>query len=363
MQSFDIDYLVIGGGVAGIAIAAKLSSMGKEVILIEKNNLLAQETSSRNSEVIHAGIYYEEGSLKSELCIQGKELLYQYLDLHSIPHTKCGKFIVATSNDEEEKLLNIYENGMKCGVTDLVLNHKHIKNYKFLKYEASIYSPSTGIFDSHAYVNSLKNDFNDNKGILLLGNEMKTINQKGGFFEVLIDDLNNNVEFLLKTRKIVNAAGLNAHNIVNNLREEKSFQPRYKKGEYYSYTGKEKLNHLIYPIPGEYSLGIHATIDLGQGIRFGPSSYDVSALDYEVSLNQRHKFYNSIKSYWPNIDIENLVPTYSGIRPLLEGYDDFLIDVQDFDSSVILSVLGYASPGLTASLALAERVSDQIIQF
>ena len=178
MQSFDIDYLVIGGGVAGIAIATKLSSMGKEVILVEKNNLLAQETSSRNSEVIHAGIYYEEGSLKSELCIRGKELLYQYFDLHSIPYTKCGKFIVATSKTEEKKLLDIYENGMKCGVTDLVLNHESISTYKFLKYEASIYSPSTGIFDSNAFINSLKNDFDDNKGILLLGNEMKTINQK-----------------------------------------------------------------------------------------------------------------------------------------------------------------------------------------
>ncbi|MAJ23609.1 MAG: FAD-dependent oxidoreductase [Candidatus Pelagibacter sp.] len=363
MQSFDIDYLVIGGGVAGLAVAAKLSSMGKEVILVEKNNLLAQETSSRNSEVIHAGIYYEEGSLKSELCILGKELLYQYLDLHSIPYTKCGKFIVATSTAEEKKLLDIYENGMKCGVTDLVLNHESIASYKFLNYEASIYSPSTGIFDSYSFVNSLKNDFADNKGILLLGNEMKTINQKGSSFEVLIDDLNNKTEFLLKTKKIINAAGLRAHNIINHLSGKKSFKPNYKKGEYYSYTGKEKLNHLIYPIPGKYSLGIHATIDLGQGIRFGPSSYDVSDLDYEISYSQRHKFYNSIKSYWPSIAIEDLVPTYSGIRPLLEGCEDFLIDTQIFDSNVILSILGYASPGLTSSLALAERVSDQIIQF
>lgn len=363
METFEIDYLVVGGGAAGMAIASKISSFDKEVILIERNNLLAQETSSRNSEVIHAGIYYKEGSLKSELCVRGKNLLYEYLNLHSISYTKCGKYILATSNEEEGQLESIYENANHCDVTDLIMNHKDIKQYNFLNFKSSLFSPSTGIFDSYSFIDSLKNQFIDNNGILLLGNELKSIEYVGNCFEVLINDLNNKTEFILKTRKIVNSAGLEAHNIVNSLKGVKEFKPKYKKGEYYSYTGKEKLNHLIYPVPGQYSLGIHATIDLGHGVRFGPSSYDVTDLNYDISLAQRDQFHSAIQRYWPNIDITELEPTYSGIRPLLDGLDDFLIDSQDYDSSFVISILGYASPGLTSSLALAEKVTDQIIEF
>ena len=363
MEIFEIDYLVVGGGAAGMATATRLSSLGKHVILIERNNLLAQETTSRNSEVIHAGIYYKEGSLKSELCIRGKNLLYEYLDLHDISYNKCGKYILATSALEEKKLIDIYNNGMECGVTDLVIDHDDINDYEFLNFRTSVFSPSTGVFDSHHFIHSLKNEFEDNDGLLLVGNELKSIDYVKDSFEVLINDLNNKTEFVIRTKRIVNSAGLNTYKIINELKGTDQYIPKYMKGEYYSYGGKQKLNHLIYPIPGEYSLGIHATIDLGHGIRFGPSSYEVTDLDYQVSFDHRESFFESIKGYWTDINIEELEPSYSGIRPLLNDIDDFLIDQINFDDSSMISILGYASPGLTSSLALAEKVADQIIEF
>ena len=349
---------MLGGGVAGIAIASKLSDLHEEVVLIEKNNLLAQETSSRNSEVIHAGIYYKEGSLKSELCLQGKHLLYDYLSTHNIPFIKCGKFILATTEEEEEKLFDIYDNGISCGVNDLVINKKDIEEYN-LNYKSSIFSPSTGIFDSHLFINSLKNFFERNKGILLLGNQLKQINFVNGSFELMIEDLNNGSSFLIRTKNFINCAGLDAHKITNEVRGIEKYKSAYKKGEYYSYLGKEKLNHLIYPVFGEFSLGIHATIDLGKGIRFGPSSYDIEDLDYAISEEQRDHFFNAIRTYWPSIDIEHLEPSYSGIRPLLEGHNDFIIDPYHIEEAVFISILGYASPGLTSSLALAEKIINQ----
>ncbi len=360
METFKINCLVIGGGVSGITIAQKLSLYMEEVVLIERNNRLAQETTSRNSEVIHAGIYYKPGSLKSELCIRGKELLYEYLRIHNLPHTQCGKFIVASSAEEERKLFDIYKNGKECGLTDLVINDERIKQYKFLNSKTSIFSPSTGIFDSYSFIESIKSQFLDNQGILLVGNRLKKIEYHKGSFIALIEDLNNSSEFLIETKKIINTAGLQAFKILNEFKGEEIYKPAYKKGEYYSYTGKEKLDHLIYPIPGKFSLGIHATIDLGNGIRFGPSSYDVNEIDYEISESQRKDFHNSIKKYWPSIKSEELVPTYSGIRPLLEGFEDFVIDELNLDENVMLSILGYSSPGLTSSLAMAEKVSNQL---
>tara|TARA_B100001142_G_scaffold220696_1_gene218878 strand:- start:82 stop:945 length:864 start_codon:yes stop_codon:yes gene_type:complete len=270
---------------------------------------------------------------------------------------------MATAALEEKKLIDIYNNGMECGVTDLVIDHDDINDYEFLNFRTSVFSPSTGVFDSHHFIQSLKSEFDDNDGLLLVGNELKSIDYVKDSFEVLINDLNNKTEFVIRTKRIVNSAGLNTYKIINELKGTDQYIPKYMKGEYYSYGGKQKLNHLIYPIPGEYSLGIHATIDLGHGIRFGPSSYEVTNLDYQVSFDHRESFFESIKGYWPDINIEELEPSYSGIRPLLNDIDDFLIDQINFDDSSMISILGYASPGLTSSLALAEKVADQIIEF
>ena len=360
VEKFNIDFLVVGGGISGIAIASEISKSGLKGIVIEKNNKIAEETSSRNSEVIHAGIYYKEGSLKSKLCIEGKKLLYEHLEKHDIPHLRCGKFILSTSDSEQSKLEEIYKNANDCGVTDLVYNDQALKQYDFLNFKSSLFSPSTGIFDSHSFIESLKSEFEDNEGIVLVGNEMIELDEVDGKFEILIKDTNNFTEFIITTNNLINCAGLNAHNIINSFLDRDLYKPKYQKGEYYSYLGKEKLRHLIYPLPSDLSLGIHATIDLGTGIRFGPSSYTVTDLDYTISSEQRNDFHLSVKKYWPGINIDDLVPSYTGIRPLLEDINDFLIDTQLRNNSILVSILGYASPGLTSSLALAKEVSKEI---
>lgn len=359
MDKYKIDCLVIGGGVAGLAIGRELAKYHKNIFLIEKNKKLAEETTSRNSEVIHAGIYYEENSLKAELCIEGKHLLYEYLEKKNIQYNKCGKYIVSTSLQESEKLHDIYNNALMCGVTDLDF-HKGDIGYDFLNLQKALFSPSTGIFDSHAYVNSLKNDFEDLGGVVLLGNQSISISSNQSYFEILIKDLNSSQEFIIETKLLINCAGLNAARIANEIYEEERFKLKLLKGDYYSYSGKEKLNHLIYPIPYKDSLGVHATIDLGKGIRFGPSAYEVYEIDYSIDDREKDKFYDQVKIYWPDIDKEKLFPDYSGIRPLIEGEKDFVIDVSSSNNGVLANVLCYASPGLTASLALAKKVNSKI---
>lgn len=363
MQKFKVNCLVIGGGVSGLAISRNLSKHFKNIFLIEKNNHIGQETSSRNSEVIHAGIYYEKDSLKARLCIEGRKLLYEYLATRKINFLKCGKFIVSTSDSETEELYRIQKNAKECGVNELLPNSKAINEYSFLKTKESLFSPSTGIFDSHSYMVSLKQEFEGNGGVVLLSNNCLRVEQSPLGFEILIKDSNTQEEFKVITKVLVNCAGLGAVEIANNLYEEKRFRTSLLKGDYYSYRGKEKLNHLIYPIPDKNSLGIHATLDLGRGIKFGPSAYEVDEVDYSINDDEKNNFYNSIKSYWPTIEKENLVPDYSGIRSIIKGSNDFVIDIGNFDENICFNILGYVSPGLTCSLSLAKYIEANLQDF
>ena len=364
MDTYKADSLVIGGGVAGLAIGRKLAEHFQDIFSIEKNSLLSQETSSRNSEVIHAGIYYKKDSLKSKLCIEGKNLLYEYLEERKIPYNRCGKFIISTNNSETERLEGIQKNAEECGVEDLSFNNNSIDKYQFLRYQSSLFSPSSGIFDSHEFMQSLKNDFEKNGGNVLLKNTCLKIEADKKYFVALIKDTQNNQEYLLKTKRIINAGGLEAVDLINNLLEEEKFKLKLIKGDYYTYSGKEKLSHLIYPVPTENSLGIHATIDLGSGIRFGPSAYEVDEVDYSIPEDQKKQFYESIQRYWPTID-QNLLSTgYSGIRAKVEQKeDDFEINFKEFDENVIVNILGYISPGLTSSLALSNYVEEKLLQY
>jgi len=364
MDTCKVDCLVIGGGVAGLAIGRKLSEHFEDIFLIEKNSLLSQETSSRNSEVIHAGIYYKKNSLKSRLCVEGKKLLYEYLRERRIPYIKCGKFIISTNDSETEKLEEIQKNAEECGVEDLRFNNQLIDKYQFLKYQSSLFSPSSGIFDSHEFMQSLKNDFEKNGGNVLLKNTCIKIEAYKEYFVACIKDAQNNQDYLIKTKRIINAGGLEAVDLINNLSKEEKFQLKLIKGDYYSYSGKEKLSHLIYPVPTKNSLGIHATIDLGSGIRFGPSAYEVGEVDYSIPKDQKDKFYESIRRYWPGINKNLLSPGYSGIRAIVDKKeDDFEINFEEFDENVIVNILGYVSPGLTSSLALSNYVEEKLLQF
>ncbi|MBL52085.1 MAG: FAD-dependent oxidoreductase [Candidatus Marinimicrobia bacterium] len=356
MEKYNIDCLIIGGGISGLSIANKIAAYHKEIFLIEKNLRLGEEASSRNSEVIHAGIYYPHDSLKAKFCVEGKILLYEYLEKNKIPFNRCGKFILSTSDEESDKLQELYENARNCGVSDLTFEEPSISEYKFLKYQRSLFSPSTGILDSHTYMSNLEAEYKEKGGTVLRGNEFKSVNIKENGFEIVILDNNNDEEFIVETQKVFNCAGLQASEIANSFYDEKKYKLKAIKGDYYSYLGKEKLKHLIYPMPKENSLGTHATLDLGQGIRFGPSAYEVEHIDYSISVEQKDSFYLSIQNYWPQINKDDLVPDYSGIRACVEEKEDFLIDIGLFKDSYLVNILNYVSPGLTASLALAEYI-------
>ena len=360
LEKFEVDCLVIGGGVSGIAIARELSSRFDNIFLIERNLQIAQETSSRNSEVIHAGMYYDHGSLKSKLCLKGKELLYKYLQERKIEFNRCGKYILSSNDEESETLNSIYENGLICGVNDLIYDNSLKSKYPFLHYKEAIFSPSTGIFDSHSFIHSLSEDFQSLGGNILLGNETLNVEQSSKGYEVFIQDKNTQNQFVVITNVLVNSAGLNAVHIANLVNEGNTYQEEFVKGEYYIYQGKEKLENLIYPTPSENSLGLHATIDLGKGIRFGPSAYVVDEIDYNLSSHRKSSFLEAVQSYWPSIQAEDLTPGYSGIRPKLKGIKDFIIDSGTVNDNQYVNVLGYASPGLTSSLALGIEVSNLI---
>ena len=355
MEKFNTECLVIGGGASGLAIARNLSQ-SKEIFLIEKNNSIGQETSSRNSEVIHGVLYYKPDSLKSELCLRGKFLLYEYLQKNNLPYSRCGKYVISTSSEEDKDLHVLFQNAKNSGVNDLLIGNEIELDYDFLKYSEFIFSPSTGIFDSMSYMNSLKNEIEQNGSLVLLGNKLLNLEIKQSGVEAHVQDLNNNQEFIISTKTLVNTAGLEAVRWANHINQKEIFTSRLLKGEYYSYSGKEKLNHLIYPLPTKDSLGAHATIDLGKGIRFGPSAYEVDEEDYGISKDQKKNFYKTVLKYWPSLDSKDLKPAYTGIRPLLKGIEDFVIDIKTENDNALISVLGYSSPGLTSSLALGEKI-------
>jgi L-2-hydroxyglutarate oxidase LhgO len=305
-------------------------------------------------------MYYDQGSLKSKLCLRGKELLYDYLNERKIEFNRCGKYIVSTSDKESEKLNTVYETGMACGVDDLTYDDSLKSKYPFLRYNESIFSPSTGIFDSHSFIHSLSRDFQNQGGNILLGNETLDVTQSKNGFEILVEDKNTNHKFLVISKVLVNSAGLNAVHIANLINDTNNYEEEYVKGEYYTYQGKEKLGSLIYPTPTENSLGLHATIDLGRGIRFGPSAFVVDEIDYSLSKDKKLNFVEAVQTYWPGIKEEDLTPGYSGIRPKLKGIKDFVVDSGGVNNAQYVNVLGYASPGLTSSLALAIEVSNRI---
>tara|TARA_B100001750_G_C15512598_1_gene604713 strand:- start:2118 stop:3224 length:1107 start_codon:yes stop_codon:yes gene_type:complete len=365
METVYSDCLIIGGGVTGLALGRQIAPKFNNVFLIEKNPSLAEETSSRNSEVIHAGIYYEKDSLKSTLCIDGKNLLYKYLNDKNISYNKCGKFILATDEKESEKLDQLMQNAMSCGVDDLFFDSKLLKSeYPFLNFIEAIYSPSSGIFDSHLYIQALTADFEAEGGHIILNNQYKQISSIQDTIQVVVQDKSSDEYYLIKTHLLINAAGLNSVDIYNSFIEntDEHIIPKYFKGDYYSYNGKEKINHLIYPMPEDHGLGIHATIDLEGNIRFGPNAYEIDVIDYDINSDNKEIFSENIRRYWPKINTSSLNPSYSGIRSKLEKEDDYLIKTTQFSGSILISILGYESPGLTASLALSEYIHEQVIK-
>jgi L-2-hydroxyglutarate oxidase LhgO len=363
-----IDCVVVGAGVVGLAIASRLAQAGREVIVLEAVNAIGTGTSSRNSEVIHAGIYYTKNSLKARLCVRGKEALYAYCDSRSIPYRRCGKLIVATAPSQIGELHALRGKAEGNGVFDLQwLSEAEVKQIEpDIHCLAALRSPSTGIIDSHALMLSLQGDA-ENAGATfafesaLAGGD---ITRDGIVLRVNASD----EEWIANT--VINCAGLQAQNVASLLTglPKATIPPNhYAKGDYFAYSGRANFSHLIYPVPEVGGLGVHLTLDLAGRPRFGPDVEWISAIGYEIDPQKAESFYAEIRKYWPAIGAGTLHPDYAGIRPKLasrtEPAADFRIDGRALHGIPgLINLYGIESPGLTASLAIAEYVEKLLTQ-
>ena len=360
----EIDTAVIGAGVVGLAVARALALDGREVVVLEAESAIGTATSSRNSEVIHAGIYYAPGSLKARLCVRGKELLYAYCDAHGVPYRRCGKLIVATSNEQLGEMQAIREKAAANGVHDLrVLSRgEALGREPALDCVAALESPSTGVIDSHALMLSLQGDAEAHGAMLALRSPVTGGRIAGDGIEL---DVAGDEPMRLKARRVVNSAGLHAQALARALQ---GFPPgqvppaHYAKGNYYALAGRSPFSRLIYPIPEAHGLGVHLTLDLGGQARFGPDVEWVERLDYGVDPRRAECFYGAIRAYWPALPDGALSPAYAGIRPKLHGPGeaarDFMIQgPAEHGIPGLVNLFGIESPGLTASLAIGEWVA------
>jgi L-2-hydroxyglutarate oxidase LhgO len=364
-----VDAVVVGAGVVGLAVARKLALAGLEVVLLEASSAIGTETSSHNSGVIHAGIYYPHDSLKARLCVRGKELLYGYCEQHGIPHQCIGKLIVATSEAQQPTLETLAVQGRENGVADLeFLSSAEVKRMEpNISVVSALYSPSTGIMDSAALMLSYQGDLESAGGILALNAPVNGVKAKTSGFRV---DIGGVDPMLLDTDMLVNSTGLHMDETLKNIEgfsEEHIPQLYYAKGNYFSLSGQSPFSHLIYPIPEMAGLGIHATIDLAGQVRFGPDVEWVEQPDYKVPAKRLDTFYEAITTYFPGIDRNRLSPDYAGVRPKLsapnEGASDFLIQGEEIHGLAgMVNLMGIESPGLTSSLAIAELVHQRLGQ-
>lgn len=363
------DVTIIGAGVIGLAISVRVCEDFQNIVVIEKNLKFGQESSSRNSEVIHSGIYYPQNSLKSKTCIQGRNLLYQYCRKNNIPFKKLGKLIVAEDKEEEQRLWSIYKNGIEVGIKNLkILERKDIKKIEpHIEAELGIFSPDTGILDSHQFMKSLYNEAKLRGVIFSFSSEVVGIQKRSTGYLITIKDADGkNFSFLSKI--VINSAGLFSDRIAQMLGIN-DYKIYYCKGQYFRIRNPAKynINHLIYPPPTEISLGIHITPDIAGGIRLGPDAFYVRKIDYSVNENDRERFYYSVKKFLPELNIEDIIPDTAGIRPKLQKengpFKDFVIrDEADKGFPGFIDLIGIESPGLTASLSIAEEMGNILRQ-
>lgn len=359
---------IIGAGVIGLAIAEALSTKYDHVLVVEKNPSFGQETSSRNSEVIHAGIYYPNEFLKAVFCPEGNQLLYELCKKRNIPHKRLGKIIVATDDEECLALEGIKKHAERNGVSDLTfLGRSQIQSLEpEITAKAALFSPSTGIIDSHSLMRSFYIQTESNGAIIALRSEVTAIHIENGTYIVEI----NGGEYRLHTRVLINSGGLHADRIASLAGidiDQKDYRLKYCKGNYFSASPAPKLNHLVYPVPPQntVSLGIHATLDLSNRIKFGPDSRYVREIEYTVDENRKESFYQSIRKYLPGISIQSLQPDMCGIRPKLQGpnepYRDFVVqDEKEAGYPGLINLIGIESPGLTSCIAIARYVSSLV---
>lgn len=379
-----VDTVVVGAGVVGLAVARALALAGREVMVIEQGHAVGQGVSSRNSEVIHAGLYYPTGSLKAKMCVRGKELLYDYLSERDLPHRRCGKLIVATDASQLDKLAKIEAQAAANGVTVQRLDAEQAKTLEpELECLAALLSPSTGIVSAHDLMTSLQGDLENAGGMVALATEVKNIaffKEKEPVSGVLIaqgamesganDAPLEQIELGFKW--LINATGLSAPLLaqrMQGLASEHVPPAFFAKGNYYALSGKAPFQHLIYPIPEAAGLGVHLTLDLGGQAKFGPDVQwlpevtEPEQIDYSVDPRRADGFYAEVRKYWPGLRDGQLTPSYSGVRPKItaphEAAADFVIQGPATHGVMgLINLFGIESPGLTSCMAIGEEVAQ-----
>ncbi len=362
-MSEKIDCAVIGAGVVGLAIARELALAGREVIILEAEEAIGTHTSSRNSEVIHAGIYYPKNSLKARFCVEGKHLLYDYCREREIPHRQTGKVIIATDESERTAVGSYIDKATANGVKDLRwLSAQELSTMEpALRGVAGVFSPSTGIIDSHALMLRLQGDA-ENAGAMIV---YKSPIQSGRVTDYGIElEVGGAEPMSILCQTVINSAGLRAPDVARSISglSAEDIPPAYfAKAHYYTLSGKSPFNHLVYPVAHTAFLGVHVTLDLGGQARFGPDLDWVDGIDYAFDSSREPLFYEAIRRYWPDLQDGQLQPGYTGIRPKISGPTepaaDFRIDgPADHGVPGLVNLFGIESPGLTSCLAIAKHV-------
>jgi L-2-hydroxyglutarate oxidase LhgO len=360
-----VECIVVGAGVIGLAITRRLALAGREVIVLEAAEGIGTITSSRNSEVIHAGIYYKADSLMARMCVSGKHALYRYCREHGIPHRNCGKLIVATTPQEAEKLQAIRSHAEANGVCDLQeLTGEEARGLEpALSCEAALLSPSTGIIDSHAYMLALRGEAEDAGAAFAFHTPLVGGRACGDRIQL---DVGGDAPMSLECRILVNAAGLGAPAVARSIdgMPIELIPPAYlAKGNYFSCSARAPFSHLIYPVPEPGGLGVHLTLDMAGQARFGPDVEWVDRIEYTVDPARAERFYPAIRRYWPALPDGALMPSYSGMRPKIVppavAVQDFLIQGPcTHGVGGLINLFGIESPGLTSSLAIADHVGE-----
>lgn len=369
-MSFDFDVVVVGAGAVGLACGRALSKRGLTVLVLEKEGHIGQGVSSRNSEVIHGGLYYPTGSLKARLCVTGRRALYEFLESHKVEHWKCGKLVVATEEAEVERIEAIFQQA----TTNEVERLEHLTGAQAralepeLNAHAAVLSPESGVFDSHGYMLALQGEIEDAGGSVVVATPFeRAVPMPGGGFSVTAGGEGGAT---LTCRLLVTAPGLQAQDVaarIDGFPAARIPEGHFGKGVYFRLTGAAPFDRLIYPPPIPGALGTHYRKDLGgQGV-FGPDLVFVETEDYSVDPAKRDEFVRYIRRFWPGVEAERLTPDYAGIRPKLHGPGEPQPDFQlrgadDHGIEGLVALFGIESPGLTSSLAIGEAVAEVLVR-